>query len=211
MRLLVIAALLFLPATAFAKWPDQLWPCDMASWSYTAAVDARINASRHPSYLVSFTAFPSFHPEWGIRLSGSDKGYALRIVVLLKQIWGRAMEKSMQEEPRTWESYQPQVERLVFRFPVSERLASLLQITVKHAVDDRAPAPFPGVDGTGYQFSYRGSACAGTWSPELPSIPGQLVKTFTELKHLIYTQTPQARARIEKEATADLERLLAQL
>lgn len=216
MTRLIVLILLLLPAMAPAKWPTQLWSCDM--WpplqSYMSHVDVRIGAPNPRVYEASFTAYPSFQPEWGVRLSGHNSRPVLKVVVLLDSISGRIMDQMLPRQPRTWASYQPEAQRLVFRFVVSGQLASLLSTAVRQAVAARArEESFPGIDGIGYRFFDADGICAGTWSPGAtgaPSIPALLVQIFGTLKTMIYARDPQARARIENEAIADLRRLVAQ-
>lgn len=185
----------------------QFWPCYFSTWfhPYTARVNSEINRQLPRPYLTSFTAFPSFEPEWGVRIGGQKGQHYLGVVIFLYQVWSQMMDQAQSPVRSVWNmrEFGPRV--LAFRFAISNQLATLLHTAVAQAERDSGSFYSPGVDGVGYQFSNIGGFCTATWSPDPGSDAGQLVAIFRSFRQLVFTKTQTGRKRVLGEAIEKLQ------
>lgn len=181
-------------ANASAATTDGLAPCGPDD-SYRMEADSVIDEAKAGKVLLGFTAFPSFEPEWGIRiLQNAKRESILRVVQFKKSVWSSAY----QEHPKGTFQRDPSkanLQRSMHEIPVSEELLVLLLKVVGRevAAASAANAKF-GLDGETYKFTSEGKSCATAWSPDSGTRAGKLVEIFVALKILPTTPTSLFRS-----------------
>lgn len=209
-----MAALLAADASPTAMgrsaWTPQFWSCDFSYWPYTGRVNTEINKQFPKPYYVSFTAFPSFEPEWGLRIGGHRGHRYLGVAILLDQIWGQMMEQTVFPNSAFWDTHEFGPSVLMFRFAVSDRLATLLYTAAAQAEQNSGRFYVPGVDGITYQSHYAGGLCTETWSPQSESRAGQFVAIFRLLRKVAYKHTQAERTYLYREAIRKLQNFVKQ-
>jgi hypothetical protein len=173
-----------LSTNASAATIDGLAPCKPGE-SYQMETDSVIDEARAGKVLLGFTAYPSFEPEWGIRILQNAKNESLlRVVQFKKSVWYSAYQEhakgTFQRDPS-----KANLERSVHEIPVSKELLGLLLKVVGRevAAASTANAQF-GLDGESYKFTAGGKSCATTWSPDSDTRAGRLVAIFEALRVL---------------------------
>ena len=131
--------------------------------------------------MASLTAFPSFQPEWGVRIIRTESGPRLRTVEFHVSVWYsgyREIRPGTFARNPSAANYQ----RTVREVPVSTDVAQALQGILRSEVGraDKKNERF-GFDGQIYMFS-SGGVCATAWSPESNSRSRKLVEVFETLK-----------------------------
>lgn len=185
--LLMLALLLTsLPAApvlcAEAKVAGALSPCDHESDDYHQQVDRLIDVPARGHINVSFTAFPSFDTEWGIRVVEKDGRYFLRSVRFRNSVWHSAYAEY---KPHYFHRNPAKADtrRVVHEVPLSADVAALLQESIRRELTELPMAePQMGLDGESYLFRDDAARCGTTWSPDLGTRAFNLVEAFEALR-----------------------------
>lgn len=176
----VALSLLFVPLPSMA---GDLQPCASPPMDgYRETVLATIDAPYRNQTLVSFTEFPSFSSEWGIRIIERGKHMRLRVVEFQDSVWysaSKETESGYFEQDLSSASYR----RLIRDTALSADTARLLQSVVSGQVLSASAKEglTMGFDGTTYIFGV-GDACAEIWSPEATSRAGKIIDVFNDLR-----------------------------
>lgn len=177
---IIFLSILCAPLVSMA---DALEPC--TSWgadNYRNTVTATIDSPYRDQTLVSFTEFPSFSWEWGIRVVDSEGRMRLRVVEFQESVWYSAYDET---ESGYFEQdlSKPSYRRLIRETNLSTDTARLLQSIMDREVRDAKEKQglTMGFDGTSYLFVANDN-CAQTWSPEQASRAGKLVQIFYDLR-----------------------------
>ena len=170
------AALYALCLTAVA---DGLAPC--RDDGFLDEVEGHIDAPHPGETVVSFTAIPSFQPEWGLRIIRTEDGFVLRSTEFRRSLWYDAYREVRPGRfGRIPELKQP--DPIVHEVSLSQKLGTQLREFIVEEIDhaDSADARM-GLDGESFYYSANGH-CGSTWSPERGSRAARLVGLFENLK-----------------------------
>lgn len=157
-------------------------PCNPGFDEYERDVDQLVDTQVRGHILVSFTAFPSFDTEWGVRLIERSGRYFLRSVRFRNSVWYSSYEEykphSFRQNPDKADT-----RRTVHEVPLSIDMAALLQNLIHRELTGLSKdAPRMGLDGETYVFRDDAAHCGTTWSPEFGTPSAALVEAFESLR-----------------------------
>lgn len=156
---------------------NTLEPCanDITD-AYHAGVNRTVNdAVMQPSSL-QLTTVPSFQPESGVRLVGTE----LYFVEFRSSFWGDSYYVDRVGSGRM-DFARPRVVTRTRHAPIGEKAAHRVEKVYSMAIAKAQKSDRRGLDGVTYFFATSDGTCGWTWSPEPSSRNGRLVKL---VKHL---------------------------
>ena len=177
------AIILSICLASTAAMAGDVEPCsDDGLGDYKASVLTTIDAPTHEGVLASFTEFPSFTAERGVRIIDTGDRTLLRVVEFQDSVWYSAVEETRPgyfERDFSRSSYR----RLVRETTLSRDTARLLEsILRREMLNARGREDFMvGFDGTTYYFGVAGG-CAEVVSPDPGTSASQLADVFNDLR-----------------------------
>ncbi|MDB5910765.1 MAG: hypothetical protein JWP34_4879 [Massilia sp.] len=198
-RLLLLGFLWVLHNNAFAQ--SALEPClEDFSDAYHGGVNKVIDdAVVRPSSL-QLTTFPSFYPESGLRLAGSE----LYFVELQSSFWGESQFIDRHGNGHM-DFKRPKIIPKTRHAPINSAIARRLEHIFSKGITRAKKSDKMGLDGVSFVFSTSGGTCGWAWSPEPRSRNGRLVELMRRLeKHAMFS-SPIDLQRSEKAIMRYLE------
>lgn len=180
LSVLLILAIGFLCSRGYAQ--SELEPCDNEfSGEYYARVDRVIAEAVGQRAQLKLTTIPSFEPESGVRLVGTD----VYFVKFLNSLWAEAT--SFDEAGYGHTDYaKPQITTEVNHAPLAPGLSKRVEQVFLQSIANTKKSDELRLDGVTYRFSTDKNSCGTTWSPDPESHSGRLVKVFRLLeKHAV--------------------------
>lgn len=188
-----------------------LEPCNSTMNAYYAEVH-KVIASRPRGLIVgTFTAYPSFQPEWGAILFELEDAFILRVVEFKQSVWHSAWQES---SPGQFDRDPTKavLDRSIDEVEVSRELAQLVRQVLANEVTAASEMSTRwGLDGETYRFTSAGQSCACTWSPEAGSRPAQFIHAFESLRTLARVPTRWLRGVWESSVLAKWRGLEARI
>ncbi|HBN9513373.1 hypothetical protein [Pseudomonas aeruginosa] len=169
LSVLLILAIGFLCSRGYAQ--SELEPCDNEfSGEYYARVDRVIAEAVGQRAQLKLTTIPSFEPESGVRLVGTD----VYFVRFLNSLWAEAT--SFDEAGYGHTDYaKPKITTEVRHAPLAPGLAKRVEQVFLQSIANTKKSDDLRLDGVTYRFSADQNSCGATWSPDPESHSGHLV------------------------------------
>lgn len=169
LSVLLILAVGFLCGRAYAQ--SELEPCNNEfSGEYYARVDRIISEAVGRHAQLQLTTIPSFEPESGVRLVGTD----VYFVKFLNSLWAEA--NAFDEAGYEHTDYaKPRISTKVRHAPLDPGLAKRLEQVFLQSIVNARKSDDLRLDGVTYRFSAAQNSCGTTWSPDPESHSGHLV------------------------------------
>ena len=164
---------------------------------YTRFVSAIIDESAPGTAMVSVTVYPSFRPEWAIRVTRQSGHLTLYALTFNSSIWGQVQRVLMSTNRHIVYASEIDTDVSIHTVRVTPRFVARLSAVITLAVDRSSILGESGVDGVMYQFSAGPSTCAQSWSPDSRTGPGRLVAMVDELRVLAGVKSPAIREAMQ--------------
>lgn len=180
LSVLLIIAIGFLCSRAYAQ--SELEPCgNEFSGEYYARVDRVIAEAVGQRAQLKLTTIPSFEPESGVRLVGTD----VYFVKFLNSLWAEAT--SFDEAGYGHTDYaKPRISTKVSHAALNTGIVKRVEQAFVQSIVNAKKSDDLGLDGVTYRFSTDKNSCGTTWSPDPESRSGRLVKLLKLLeKHAV--------------------------
>ena len=177
---LLLLGLLFSGAFGCANAQDALEPCSDYRPDYYAGVDLVIDSAIDDSAQLSVTMFPSFRPEYGVRIVGN--------IVYLARLKGSFWNSSNVFDEKAGRGYhdfsKPKIKARLSSAPLSPGLISRIAKIYVAAVSSRKENKRSVMDGVSYRFNTPANGCGEIASPSDGTRAHQLVDLVDQLaKH----------------------------
>ena len=177
---LLLLSLLFSGAFGCANAQDALEPCSDYRPDYYAGVDLVIDSAIDDSAQLSVTMFPSFRPEYGVRIVGN--------IVYLARLKGSFWNSSNVFDEKAGRGYhdfsKPKIKSRLNSAPLSPGLISRIAKIYIAAVYSRKENKRSVMDGVSYRFNTPANGCGEIASPSDGTRAHQLVDLVDQLaKH----------------------------
>jgi hypothetical protein len=185
---------LFGTCQSICRAQNALEPChdQFADPYYARVVKTIDDAVMQPSSL-QLTTLPSFEPESGVRLVGTE----LYFVQFKSFFWADSYHRARDGSYRM-DFARPKIATRVRHAPLSSTLARRIEQVYAAAVAKAKNADWMGVDGVTYAFSTSNRACALAWSPKSGTSNGRLVALLERLEKHAGFSTPVDLQRSEQ-------------
>jgi hypothetical protein len=171
-RLLVLLFLVFICGSRYAYAQESFEPCtDEMFPEYHAGVNSVIDSAVGEKPRLSVTTFPSFRPEYGIRIVGSKVYFA----TLNDSFWYSSNVYDEKTRRGYYDFTKPKLKAKISSAPLSQ---DLIDRTIKiyvAAISSATKYERLGFDGTTYRFTTPSAGCGKTWSPSQGTRAYQLV------------------------------------
>ena len=175
--------ILFASACSFANAQDLLEPCDDDLFpEYNAGVDNVIDRAVDEKPRLSITTYPSFSPEYGVRIVGNN--------VYLGRLKASFWYSSTVYDKKTRSGYKdftkPKVKAKLSSAPLSPALIDRILSIYTAGITSSKKEKFPGFgfDGVTYRFTSPSAGCGEVRSPSEATRTYQLVDLAEHLgKH----------------------------
>lgn len=174
--LLLILVIGFLCNRTYAQ--GELEPCDNEfEDEYYASVDRVISEAVGRRAQLQLTTTPSFKPESGVRLIGTD----VYFVQFLNSFWAEA--NYFDEAGYGHTDYaKPRITTMVRHAPLNPELAKRVEQVFLQSIANTKRSDDFRLDGVTYRFSTDQNNCGATWSPDPESHSGHLVSLVSLLE-----------------------------
>jgi hypothetical protein len=181
-RLVSLALLGALHGNSIAQ--NALEPClQRLADAYHAGVNKTINDVVVRPSTLQLTTIPSFQPESGLRLVGTE----LYFVEFPSSYWGDSFVVDRHGSGRM-DFTKPRIVTKTRHAPLSATNARRVEQIYAKAISKAKKSGQIGLDGVTYYFSTSSGACASTWSPEPRTRTGRLVELVSRLaKHTAFS------------------------
>jgi len=180
-RLLALSALVLVCGCRYAYAQEYFEPCTNDAFpDYYAGVDNVIDRAIGEKPQLSLTTFPSFSPEYGMRIADSNVFF----VTLKDSFW----YSSNVYDKKTGSGYhdftKPKVKAQLNSAPLSKDLIDRILKIYTAAISSSKKQDLFGFDGTTYRFTSPSVGCGKVWSPSKGTRAYQMVDLIQHLsKH----------------------------
>ncbi|MGH8107608.1 MAG: hypothetical protein ACREO1_02680 [Arenimonas sp.] len=182
-RILVLLALLIGCASSAAYAQEYFEPCtDEMFPDYHAGVDGVIDRAIGEKPQLSVTTYPSFSPEYGLRIAGGKIHFA----ILSDSFWYSSNVYDEKTKRGYHDFTKPKVEAKISSAPLSQELVDRTLKIYEAAISSSKASVGSGLgfDGISFRFTSPSAGCGKTWSPSEGTRAYQLVDLVEHLaKH----------------------------
>jgi len=185
-----------------AQAQDFLGPCEKDE--YYRGVEERIDSAIGLKPELSLTTLPSFSPESGVRLVGSEVYY----VEFQSSLWVEAYPKIF--DIRDMDFVSPKVKTKVYHSSLNPDIAHNVMLAYGAAISAARRRDRWGMDGVSYRFTSPGAGCGEAWSPDPETHNATLVQLLELLAKHASLSKPSEMQRSEEAIVKTLKRLEAQ-
>ena len=176
----------------------DLKPCDTEFMAdYYREVDKIIDGSIEGLPQLALTAFPSFFPEYGVRLVNDD----VYKIQLKSSFWDEILSANHHEHASV---KPPKPETIKSSAKLDPQIAARTRQVYVKAISSAKPSNGGGLDGIGYRFSAPSVGCGSTWSPSPITLNGHLV----ELLQLLSDHSEQSSLQALQSSEQSITQLL---